>query len=286
MAEWIECFLNKRTERWPEALCLKFAQNFAWGVFYFRDGDATKEQFLKACRNLSTDIEKRKWHLEIRKEELVHYPYYYLCVAADVDMEVDGGDFLDRARACPSGKGLGRCTTGVVQSSSVEIKEPPKTDIIELPSACRFKIYVVSQRLKSALESIKATGVEFLPCRGNGEGFFQLRITGETLAPPDVGKIEILTRCPSCGILRAFYAECSRFSAGALAPLDFQSCKSIRSGSNMYQALRYGDIISSRVQILLASGEFIGRRRCSDGPPIEFGVVEIEGAPWLRRGKQ
>jgi hypothetical protein len=284
MAEWIESLLNKGTERWPESLCAQFAKNFAMGVFYFHDGDPAKEKFIGACRVLSVEIVRRKRHLLVGKEELANYPYYYLRVVNDGEPElvIDNDAFLDRSTACPSGRGMGRCTTGVVQRGAIEIQKPPKSDIIQLFSASRFNIYLVSRRLKNALESMNATGVEFLPCRGKGEGWFQLRMTGEVLEPPDAGKIEIITRCPICGAIRAFYSEFSRFSAGALAPFDFQSCKSFQSGGNVYQALHDGDIISPRVQALLASGEFTGWKRYLDGPPVDFGVVEIEGASWLR----
>ena len=285
MAEWIESLLNKGTERWPESLHANFSGNFAMGVFYFRDGDPAKEKFLAACGELSVEIVRRKRHLMIKREELANYPYYYLRVIndGDPDLVVDNDAFLDRSTACPSGKGMGRCTTGVVQCGAIEIQKPPQTDIIQLFSASRFNIYIVSKRLKDALESMKATGVEFLPCKGQqGEVFFQLRVTGEALAPPNAGKIDIVKRCPSCGVIRAYYAEFARFSAGALAPFDFQSCKSFRSGDDVYQAMHDSDIISSRIQAVLAGDEFTGWKRYLDGPPVDYGVVEIEGAPWLR----
>lgn len=283
MAEWIESLLNKGTERWPHVLCSKFAQNFAWGVFYFKDGDPAKEQFIAACRDLSVEIVQRKRHLLVGKEDLPRYPYYYLRVIDDSYLAVDGGDYLDRTRACPGGANFGRCNTGIIQSGVVEIlKDQPKTDILQLISASRFKVYVISRRLKETLVSMNATSVEFLPCKGAGEEFFQLRVVGKVMSPPDVGAIEIRSRCPNCGALQRYQAEHpSRFQPSSLASVDFQRSMTIRSNGETYQRFLDVDIISSRVQVLLASGEFTGWKRYSDGPPIEFGVVEIEGAPWL-----
>ena len=282
MAEWIESLLNKGTDRWPEALRSAFARNFTGGVFCFRDGDPGKGEFLKMCGNLSVGIVQRKRRLVISTEEIPNYPYYYLRVAEEEG--VRGRGFLDRSNACPGDEALGRCWTGVVQSGLVEIfGEEPKADITLVPSGSRFHVYIVSRRLKEALESMNVTGVGFLPCRGRGEGRFQLRIIANVVNPPDVGNIRVIMECPSCGLLRNYEADhLLRFRPDSLVSVDFQSSSTLQSHEKVYPQVYDVDIISSRVQALLASGEFTGGKRYLDFPRVDFGVVEIEGASWLR----
>lgn len=283
MPEWIESLLQKWGERWPAPLRSTFAQYFTGGTFCFRDGDPAKVEFLKMCRDLSVEIVQRKRHLLVGKDELPDYPYYYLRVVDDSDLAVGGGDYLDRTSACPGGTNIGRCKTGVVQSGPVEVKGRPNTDIIQLISASCFKVYVISHRLKEALTSMNATGVEFLPCKGSLENFFQLRITAEVSGPPDVGSIRISRRCPTCGLLFSYQAEhLSRFQPSSLVSVDFQRSITVRGSNEVFRRFPEVEIISSRIQVLLASGEFTGWKRYLDFPVVEFGVVEIEGAPWLR----
>lgn len=287
--------------RWPESIWEQFGSNLTKiGTAFFEEETEswTEKRFIKACSALGIPL-IRKTVPKYTGKDLYDHPFHCLEVRHDRDYHrVE--DFIDFSSACGESEKV-ICSVGARQKYKVTI-DPQKSkelDIMTVPQQSRPRICLISRRLKELLESINATGCEFVPCLQKGREYsekekdfafrskeleeqairFQLLITAGVKRPASIGKVgRIVQQCPLCKTI--YYADFEKeavFHLEDLNETDFQETSEYET-DNVGTISIPGEftIISSRVLRLLLENKITGLSpRPTDLPIKRFIVVII-----------
>lgn len=156
-------------------------------------------------------------------------------------------------------------------------------------------IYVVSRRLKDALDEHELTGMRLVPVIDSGTWFseadlaldaaspalesrasrFQLIVTATPEAPPRIGNVSIRRRCEACRTVYLYLGGGTPyFEQGTLVPMDFQAYRSYRSDNeDTFDIAGDACIVSARFLKLMNELRFTGLADYSKRPKTPYGVV-------------
>jgi len=284
-------------KNWPKTIHERYSKQMSqYGVAFFDEDSEEERDFQQYVVNFGLKVE-RKTILSVTGKSIYRYPFHYLSTQSD--REYEKNDFMDLSTACP-GDEITYCQNGARQVEKV-ILDPERSkslDIMHIPKWIRPRVHIISKRLKVLLESINATGCDYVPCLVKGNdfnederdfskqdiqhneqaNFFQLVITAKTHAPCHAGRLIVVSRrCKSCGTVYEFRSDATPyFHRDELNDTDFQKYDEyITEEDERLVVPGEIEIMSAKVLRLLIENRLKGLSQYTSDPPIRYGVVEI-----------
>jgi len=266
---------------WAELKQL-FKRNVSkFNIPYFTDGSDEEREFLSYCINGRHKFERRTI-VEYTGSDSDPLKFLYLVIKDDRGACIgqDATSFIDYSAACPGDESSGDCGDGAKQIGELQINESgldliAKNGLVSTRNPSVPSIILVSNSVMDALEDSNATGVEFRPT--NSSDCFQLCITGRTLGPTRVGKVNLGFTCAKCGLVQSFTGSEERyFENDDIGPEDFQICEGV-AGDNVepFRVLNGFPIVAQRIFDVFLKMKLKGLDRYTTDPPIKHAVVQV-----------